>query len=200
MIYERIKLAKVVPVIAIEDVGRALALADALIQGGLPVAEITFLYNPAHTRGDIGIQSLLHSVFPFRVPPIKISRVIRARSDTIPAAETANGNLCNDAGFFIVFHCVLRADGFAWCVMIALLAGKRKIHGTILGKRMVIVDFIHAHPCYARAVGCLLRCRWNVIFYRASKHTIAAAGAAIKVDDHAVTGRSMIWFCRHYIF
>ena len=42
MIYERIKLAKVVPVIAIEDVGRALALADALIQGGLPVAEITF--------------------------------------------------------------------------------------------------------------------------------------------------------------
>jgi 2-dehydro-3-deoxyphosphogluconate aldolase/(4S)-4-hydroxy-2-oxoglutarate aldolase len=42
MIYERIKQAKVVPVIAIEDVGRALALADALIHGGLPVAEITF--------------------------------------------------------------------------------------------------------------------------------------------------------------
>jgi 2-dehydro-3-deoxyphosphogluconate aldolase/(4S)-4-hydroxy-2-oxoglutarate aldolase len=32
----------VVPVIAIDDAGSALALADALIEGGLPVAEITF--------------------------------------------------------------------------------------------------------------------------------------------------------------
>jgi 2-dehydro-3-deoxyphosphogluconate aldolase/(4S)-4-hydroxy-2-oxoglutarate aldolase len=33
---------KVVPVIAIDDVAHALPLADALIAGGLPVAEITF--------------------------------------------------------------------------------------------------------------------------------------------------------------
>jgi 2-dehydro-3-deoxyphosphogluconate aldolase / (4S)-4-hydroxy-2-oxoglutarate aldolase len=32
----------VIPVIAIESAGDALALADALIEGGLPVAEITF--------------------------------------------------------------------------------------------------------------------------------------------------------------
>ena len=42
MIYDTIKQAKVVPVIAIESVRHALALADALIEGGLPVAEITF--------------------------------------------------------------------------------------------------------------------------------------------------------------
>jgi 2-dehydro-3-deoxyphosphogluconate aldolase/(4S)-4-hydroxy-2-oxoglutarate aldolase len=33
---------KVIPVIAIDDVAHALPLADALIAGGLPVAEITF--------------------------------------------------------------------------------------------------------------------------------------------------------------
>ena len=33
---------KVVPVIAIESPGAALSLADALIEGGLPIAEITF--------------------------------------------------------------------------------------------------------------------------------------------------------------
>jgi len=33
---------KIVPVIAIDDVAHALPLADALIAGGLPVAEITF--------------------------------------------------------------------------------------------------------------------------------------------------------------
>ena len=32
----------VVPVIAIDDAGQAVALADALIEGGLPIAEITF--------------------------------------------------------------------------------------------------------------------------------------------------------------
>jgi 2-dehydro-3-deoxyphosphogluconate aldolase/(4S)-4-hydroxy-2-oxoglutarate aldolase len=32
----------IIPVIAIEDAGDALPLADALIEGGLPVAEITF--------------------------------------------------------------------------------------------------------------------------------------------------------------
>jgi 2-dehydro-3-deoxyphosphogluconate aldolase/(4S)-4-hydroxy-2-oxoglutarate aldolase len=33
---------KVIPVISIEDPGKALPLADALIEGGLPLAEITF--------------------------------------------------------------------------------------------------------------------------------------------------------------
>lgn len=39
---ERLDAAKVVPVIAIDDVEAALPLADALTEGELPVAEITF--------------------------------------------------------------------------------------------------------------------------------------------------------------
>ena len=38
----RIEAIGVVPVIAIESVAQALPLADALLEGGLPVAEITF--------------------------------------------------------------------------------------------------------------------------------------------------------------
>ena len=38
---------KVIPVIAIEDAGKALYLADALMEGGLPLAEITFRTDAA---------------------------------------------------------------------------------------------------------------------------------------------------------
>jgi 2-dehydro-3-deoxyphosphogluconate aldolase/(4S)-4-hydroxy-2-oxoglutarate aldolase len=41
-VYEKIGKLKIIPVITIEDPSKALALADALIEGGLPVAEITF--------------------------------------------------------------------------------------------------------------------------------------------------------------
>ena len=41
-VFERIAELKVVPVIAIESPEAALSLADALIEGGLPIAEITF--------------------------------------------------------------------------------------------------------------------------------------------------------------
>lgn len=41
-IFHRIAELGVVPVIAIDDANRAIALADALLEGGLPVAEITF--------------------------------------------------------------------------------------------------------------------------------------------------------------
>lgn len=41
-IFHRISELGVVPVIAIDDAGKAIALADALLEGGLPVAEITF--------------------------------------------------------------------------------------------------------------------------------------------------------------
>lgn len=41
-IYERIGTLRIVPVIAIEDLDAALPLADALAEGGLPAAEITF--------------------------------------------------------------------------------------------------------------------------------------------------------------
>ena len=41
-LFSRIEAIGVVPVIAIESVAHALPLADALLEGGLPVAEITF--------------------------------------------------------------------------------------------------------------------------------------------------------------
>jgi 2-dehydro-3-deoxyphosphogluconate aldolase/(4S)-4-hydroxy-2-oxoglutarate aldolase len=46
-IYARIGALRVVPVIAIENFEAALPLADALLEGGLPVAEITFRTNAA---------------------------------------------------------------------------------------------------------------------------------------------------------
>lgn len=41
-VYDRIRQCRVVPVVAVDRVEAALPLADALISGGLPVAEITF--------------------------------------------------------------------------------------------------------------------------------------------------------------
>jgi 2-dehydro-3-deoxyphosphogluconate aldolase/(4S)-4-hydroxy-2-oxoglutarate aldolase len=40
--FDELSRYKIVPVIAIDDIAHALPLADALIAGGLPVAEITF--------------------------------------------------------------------------------------------------------------------------------------------------------------
>lgn len=41
-VFERMKTLKIIPVVAIDAVKDALPLADALIAGGLPVAEITY--------------------------------------------------------------------------------------------------------------------------------------------------------------
>ena len=41
-IYEKLAACRVIPVVAIDSVDSAVGLADALIAGGLPVAEITF--------------------------------------------------------------------------------------------------------------------------------------------------------------
>ena len=41
-VMDRIAIHKLLPVIKIEEVEDALPLAEALIEGGLPVAEITF--------------------------------------------------------------------------------------------------------------------------------------------------------------
>lgn len=46
-IFDKITQCGVVPVIAIESVDAALPLADALLEGGLPVVEITFRTNAA---------------------------------------------------------------------------------------------------------------------------------------------------------
>ena len=49
IVFEQIARFKVVPVIAIESPDAALSLADALITGGLPIAEITFRTEAAAT-------------------------------------------------------------------------------------------------------------------------------------------------------
>ncbi|HEX4765466.1 MAG TPA: bifunctional 4-hydroxy-2-oxoglutarate aldolase/2-dehydro-3-deoxy-phosphogluconate aldolase [Lichenihabitans sp.] len=49
----------VLPVIAIEDAGKAIALADALSDGGLPVAEITF-----RTAAAAEVMAVLHKERP----------------------------------------------------------------------------------------------------------------------------------------
>lgn len=46
-IIKTLRQLKVIPVIAIEDPDKALKLADALIEGGLPLAEITFRTSAA---------------------------------------------------------------------------------------------------------------------------------------------------------
>lgn len=46
-IFNKISEIGVVPVIAIDDADKAIALADALLEGGLPLAEITFRTDAA---------------------------------------------------------------------------------------------------------------------------------------------------------
>lgn len=46
-IFDRLSQYGVVPVIAIDDASQAVAMADALIAGGLPVAEVTFRTDAA---------------------------------------------------------------------------------------------------------------------------------------------------------
>ncbi len=46
-VYEQLAACRVIPVVAIESVDSAIGLADALIAGGLPVAEITFRTSAA---------------------------------------------------------------------------------------------------------------------------------------------------------
>ena len=46
-IYEKIESHRLVPVVALNDVSDAVKLADALIAGGLPVAEVTFRTSAA---------------------------------------------------------------------------------------------------------------------------------------------------------
>jgi 2-dehydro-3-deoxyphosphogluconate aldolase/(4S)-4-hydroxy-2-oxoglutarate aldolase len=46
-IYKKIKELRVVPIITIDNIDLAIPFADALIEGGLPIAEITFRTNVA---------------------------------------------------------------------------------------------------------------------------------------------------------
>ena len=59
-------------------------------------------------------------------------------------------------------------------MMIALLAGEGKKHGSIVGKWTIVINFIYAHPRNAVALGCFRRCGGDIVFHRASQHAIAA--------------------------
>ncbi len=56
---EKLRVFGVVPVVAVEDVNHALPLADALIAGGLPVAEVTF-----RTRAAAEVMRILRNERP----------------------------------------------------------------------------------------------------------------------------------------
>jgi 2-dehydro-3-deoxyphosphogluconate aldolase / (4S)-4-hydroxy-2-oxoglutarate aldolase len=58
-IYQTLERMRVVPVISIDDARQALPLADALIAGGLPIAEITF-----RTQAAAGVIQLLSKERP----------------------------------------------------------------------------------------------------------------------------------------
>jgi 2-dehydro-3-deoxyphosphogluconate aldolase/(4S)-4-hydroxy-2-oxoglutarate aldolase len=58
-LFDRIGAIGVVPVIAIEDAVHTLPLADALLEGGLPIAEITF-----RTRAAAEVMATLHEKRP----------------------------------------------------------------------------------------------------------------------------------------
>jgi 2-dehydro-3-deoxyphosphogluconate aldolase/(4S)-4-hydroxy-2-oxoglutarate aldolase len=47
-IYEQIKNYKLVPVVVINNIDEAIPTMEALVKGGLPVAEITFRTACAH--------------------------------------------------------------------------------------------------------------------------------------------------------
>ena len=55
---ERLRAAGVVPVVEIEDAGRAVALAQALAAGGLPIVEVTFRTQAAAAA----LRQIAHSV------------------------------------------------------------------------------------------------------------------------------------------
>lgn len=79
----------VVPVIAIDDLAAALPLADALIAGGLPVAEITFRTEAA--------RAVIETIATQR-PEIQIGAGTVITSEQLVAADAAGARFCLSPG------------------------------------------------------------------------------------------------------
>jgi len=79
-IIRRLEQIGVIPVIAIEHIDQALDMADALIEGGLPVAEITF-----RTEAAAGVIARLHE----RRPELLIGAGTVLNADHLAIAHAA---------------------------------------------------------------------------------------------------------------
>jgi 2-dehydro-3-deoxyphosphogluconate aldolase/(4S)-4-hydroxy-2-oxoglutarate aldolase len=96
----RLGQLKIIPVIALEDAGDAMALGEALIEGGLPVAEVTF-------RTEAASQSIRTMA---RLPDLLIGAGTVLNVDTVKLAIDSGAEFIVSPGFNpkVVSYCVDR--------------------------------------------------------------------------------------------
>jgi 2-dehydro-3-deoxyphosphogluconate aldolase/(4S)-4-hydroxy-2-oxoglutarate aldolase len=96
----RLGQLKIIPVIALEDAGDAMALGEALIEGGLPVAEVTF-------RTEAASQSIRTMA---RLPDLLIGAGTVLNVDTVKLAVDSGAEFIVSPGFNpkVVSYCVDR--------------------------------------------------------------------------------------------
>lgn len=88
-IFDRLSRYGVVPVIAIDDAAQAVPLADALIAGGLPVAEITF-------RTDAAADAI--AAISKERPDVEIGAGTVLTNAQLDAAQAAGARFCLSPG------------------------------------------------------------------------------------------------------
>src|ERR1039458_224316 len=154
-----------------------------------PVAEIALLHNAPHARRHIGIQRLLHPLRPGRVPPVEVTRVIRAGRHAVPAPQAPLRHLSHHARRRVQIHRLLRAHVDAGRVVVAVLAHHRHKGRAMVGILFPVIHFVDPQPRQALAVGGAFVRRRNVVLYRAGHHAGPAPVAAVHVDGHPVFGR-----------
>lgn len=98
-VLEQISALKIVPVIKIEDPGRAVRLGEALIEGGLPVAEVTFRTDAAEES----IRELTR-----HLPDLLVGAGTVLRVDQVKQAVDAGAEFIVSPGFNprVVDYCV----------------------------------------------------------------------------------------------
>lgn len=125
-IFDKLSFFGVVPVIAIDDPSAALPLADALIEGGLPVAEITFRTGAA--------RAVIEAIARHR-PEVEIGAGTVLTEAQVDEAAAAGARFCLSPGIdsLTVAHAASRGMPFAPGIMtpsdlqVALRAGCRMV-------------------------------------------------------------------------
>jgi len=99
-IFHRLGQYKIIPVIALEDAGDASALGEALMEGGLPVAEVTF-------RTEAAAESIRTMA---RHPDLLVGAGTVLNVDTVKQAVDAGADFIVSPGFNpkVVSYCVDR--------------------------------------------------------------------------------------------